>query len=247
MTAMQPSHSPPHDQECVLRLENLAYAFRQRKGWRYQDHPVLKDISVTLRRGESLGVLGRNGAGKSTLLQLMAGILVPSAGSVEISPGMQARLLTLKTGLIPHLSGRDNAMLSAMLLGLKQADARQKLPAIQEFSGIGDAFDAKVSTYSSGMFVRLSFSIATALDPEIILVDEVLGVGDASFKAKASAVMKDRIQSDRSVVLVSHSLPSIKKLCNRCIWIEGGVVKAAGDTDEVVETYRQFMNHAESS
>ncbi|WP_312914311.1 ABC transporter ATP-binding protein [Candidatus Competibacter phosphatis] len=197
-------------------------------------------MSFDLHHGESLGVIGRNGAGKSTLLQLLAGILRPDQGTL-INHGVRATLLSLQIGFVPYLSGRQNAILSGMLLGLAKQEVEEKMADIRAFSELGDFFDQPINAYSSGMKARLGFSVAFQLNPDVLLIDEVLGVGDAEFKAKSSQIMREKIRSDKTIVLVSHSPGTIRQLCDRAVWIDNGATRAEGETTEVLDRYEQFL------
>lgn len=222
----------------LISAKNVGCRFYQRRGLlRRSEHWALSDVSIELNSGESVGVVGRNGAGKSTLLQLLAGIILPTRGTIDKAPGVRASLLALRTGMQGTLSGRDNAVLSGMLLGMSQADVRSHLEQIKDFSELGNAFEDKVFTYSAGMKARLGFSTAVALDPEVVLIDETLGVGDLAFRQKSTELMVDRIRSNRSVVLVSHQGSTISELCNRAVWIENGENVAEGPADEIVKRY----------
>ncbi|NMQ18934.1 ABC transporter ATP-binding protein [Candidatus Competibacter phosphatis] len=201
---------------------------------------ALRDVSFDLHHGESLGVIGRNGAGKSTLLQLLAGILRPDQGTL-INHGVRATLLSLQIGFVPYLSGRQNAILSGMLLGLAKQEVEEKMADIRAFSELGDFFDQPINAYSSGMKARLGFSVAFQLNPDVLLIDEVLGVGDAEFKAKSSQIMREKIRSDKTIVLVSHSPGTIRQLCDRAVWIDNGATRAEGETTEVLDRYEQFL------
>lgn len=225
----------------ALTLRNVgAFYWRQAGYFRKERFWALRDVSFDLRHGESLGVIGRNGAGKSTLLQLLAGILRPDQGTL-INHGVRATLLSLQIGFVPYLSGRQNAILSGMLLGLSKQEVEQKMAEIRAFSELGDFFDQPINAYSSGMKARLGFSVAFQLDPDVLLIDEVLGVGDAEFKAKSSQVMREKIRSDKTIVLVSHSPGTIRQLCDRAVWIDNGVTRAEGDTAEVLDRYERFL------
>src|SRR5262249_13385528 len=158
------------------------------------------------------GIIGRNGAGKSTLLRVLAGILTPDKGGMTRKPAV-CQLLTLALGFQRHLSGRDNAILSGLMLGLRRSEIEQRLPKVIEFSELGDFFEEPISAYSTGMVMRLGFSVAIQIDPDILLIDEVLSVGDAEFQKKSAAALHEHIHSDRTVVLVSHDLESIRKIC----------------------------------
>lgn len=222
----------------VLELKGvgLAYDEGRLRLFNRQRFWVLKDISFTLHQGETLGVLGRNGAGKSTLLRLLAGIYAPDRGSL-LRHGGRASLLSLNAGFVQHLTGRENAMLSGILLGLRKAEIRQRLPAIHEFSELGDFFDEPLRTYSSGMRARLGFSVAYQVRPEIMLIDETLGVGDENFRRKSTEAMKERIRDGGTVILVSHSAGTVRQLCDRAVWIDDGVSRMEGEVQPVLDAY----------
>lgn len=204
-------------------------------------HHVLDRVSFVLREGETLGIIGRNGVGKTTMLRVMAGILAPTKGRVLVRPGVSTSLLTIGLGFLQDLSGRDNALLSAMLQGSTKKQAKSYLEVIKEFSELGDSFEEPVKTYSSGMKSRLGFTTALMTHVDILLVDEVLSVGDAHFRAKAEKAMKDRIGGDQTVVLVSHNNAQIKAMCDRSIWIDGGRVASEGDTVSVLRDYQKSI------
>ncbi len=222
----------------ILSLNRVGLAFRQgglkirtrRHFW------VLQDISFDLYAGETLGVIGRNAAGKSTLLRLLAGIIRHDRGTF-VNHAQSVVLLSLQAGFVPYLSGRENAMLSGLLLGLNRAEVEDKMPSIIDFSELGDFIDLPLSSYSSGMRARLGFSVAYQVDPDILLIDETLGVGDEAFQAKSSRAMHQRIRSDRTIVLVSHTPGTISKLCDRAVWIEEGVTRAVGEVAGVIDAY----------
>ena len=218
-----------------LRGASLCYVRRLRRR-HHCDFWALQNISFDLIKGETLGVIGRNGAGKSTLLRLLAGIVAPDRGEV-ITHGASASLLSLQVGFLPHLSGRENAMLSGILLGLTPKQMRERMNDIVAFSELGDVIDAPLKTYSHGMRARLGFAVSFLTDPEILLVDEVLGVGDIEFRKKSSGLLKERIRSDRTAVVVSHSLHTIRELCDRVAWIQRGKLFAIGDTGAVLKDY----------
>ena len=228
--------------QLALSLRNVGTFYWRQAGYlRKERFWALKDVSFDLYHGESLGVIGRNGAGKSTLLQVLAGILRPDQGEL-INHGVQTALLSLQIGFVPYLTGRQNALLSGMLIGLHRKEVIEKMRDIQSFSELGDFFDQPISTYSSGMKARLGFSVAFQLDPDVLLIDEVLGVGDSDFRHKSSAVMHDKIRSDKTIVLVSHSAQTIRQLCDRAVWIEEGVTRAYGDTPEVLHLYEKQLS-----
>ncbi len=191
---------------------------------------------MNLRHGETLGVIGRNGVGKSTLLRVIAGIMSPDKGKI-VQAGYRASLLSLQVGFVAQLSGRENAILSGMLLGAAKKQIELSMDSIIEFSELDDFIDEPVSSYSAGMKARLGFSVALQADPDILLIDEVLGVGDAEFREKSAREIRRRIQSDRSVILVSHNTVTVQNLCDRVVWIEQGRTSAIGDPGEVLEAY----------
>ena len=197
---------------------------------------ALRHVDVRLTHGESLGVIGPNGAGKSTLLQVLAGIMRPSEGSVEIN-GAVSGLLTLGAGFDQELSGRENILLGGAFLGLDDKVTRELLPRIVEYADLGAFIDAPIKTYSSGMRARLGFSIATSVDPDILLLDEVLSTGDATFREKSKARVIELVRSAKAVVLVTHDMNWIVEYCNRAILLERGAVILEGPPDEVVQTH----------
>lgn len=223
--------------EMLVSVRNVAVIYnRTRSVFKKQNFEALKDVSFDIYAGESIGIIGRNGAGKSTLLTLLAGIIKPDRGEV-INYGAQVSLLALQAGFVNELSGRDNVILSGLALGFNKAGILEKMNGIIEFSGIGPHIEFPVRTYSTGMRARLGFSIAHLLHPDILLIDETLGVGDKDFSKKSTNAMKEKIKSDQTVVLVSHNANIIKELCNRSVWIENGIVIAEGQTDKVMMQY----------
>jgi lipopolysaccharide transport system ATP-binding protein len=223
----------------MLELQGVGVYYRMGRGifpWRLPQFWALKDTTFKLYSGETLGIIGRNGAGKSTLLRLLAGILKPDSGTFT-NHGYSTSLLTLQVGFVPHLSGRENIVLSGLLLGFSLSEITDKVEEIVDFAEIGDFINEPLITYSSGMRARLGFATSFHLDPDILLVDEVLGVGDASFSKKTRAAMKERMKSHRTVVLVSHSASAVKALCDRAIWIERGTVAAEGNPGAIIEEY----------
>ncbi len=222
----------------VLSLRHVGASYWLRKGFfRRRRFWALKDVSFDLYPGESLGVVGRNGCGKSTLLKILAGITRPDKGSISGEP-LSATLLALQLGFLPYLTGRENAMLSGMMLGLTRLGIAERIEAIAEFAELGDFFDEPIAEYSAGMRARLGFAVAFQLDPDILLIDEVLGVGDAQFREKSAAVMTEKIRSDKTVVLVSHNAETLLELCDRAVWLEDGCTRAVGPAEEVVIAYR---------
>ncbi len=223
--------------EPVMELKHVAYYYARRYGYfRREKFWALRDISFSLFRGESLGIIGRNGCGKSTLMRLLAGITRPDEGSL-LNRGYTTSLLSLQAGFIPYLSGRENALLNGLILGMKKKDISARLEAIKEFSGLDDFFEQPIGSYSSGMRARLGFSIAYQIDPDILLIDEVLGVGDEEFRKKSAQAMKERILSDRTIVIVSHQAATIRELCNRAVLVDHGRTVQEGQADHVLEAY----------
>ncbi|MFN2425027.1 MAG: ABC transporter ATP-binding protein [Candidatus Binatia bacterium] len=228
----------------LLRVRDVAlrYIVRGRIFTRGRsDRWALRGVSFDLHAGETLGVVGRNGAGKTTLLRLLAGILGPDRGSVERAAGVRASLLSLQVGFLPQLTGRENAILSGMLLGLRRAEVDAKFDSIVAFAELAGVIDDPISSWSDGMRARLGFAVAYHADPDLLLLDEALGTGDTAFHEKSAAAMRERIRSDRTCVLVSHDAATIAELCDRCVWIEHGRVAAAGAPGEVLAAYGEAM------
>ncbi len=197
---------------------------------------ALRDVTFQVREGEVLGIIGRNGAGKSTLLKLLSRITVPSNGRIRVR-GHMGTLLEVGTGFNPELTGRENIYLNAAILGMKKEEINARLEDIIAFSGIKHHLDTPVKRYSSGMKVRLGFSVAAHLDPEILVIDEVLAVGDAEFQRKCLGKIKDVSSVGRTVLFVSHNMTAVRSLCSRVVWMEEGRVRMDGPTEEVVAAY----------
>ena len=201
---------------------------------------AIDDLSLHLQSGDRLGLIGRNGAGKSTLLRVMAGIYSPTGGNITVQ-GTSVPLLDISLGMDDQSTGRQNIRLRGLLLGMSDAEIRRKTEEIADFTELGDYLDLPMRTYSSGMRVRLAFAISTAVEADILLLDEVLGVGDASFQEKASKRLQDLHARAEIVVLAIHSSEAIRKTCNKVLWMERGKVKMFGTVDEVVSAYDQHM------
>jgi lipopolysaccharide transport system ATP-binding protein len=216
---------------------NFPKAMRDLKNMKYE---ALKDISFTVKEGEALGFVGRNGAGKSTTLGLIAGVLKPTSGTIKITKRISP-LLELGGGFHHDLTGRENIQLNGVLLGLRLKRVMEKMDEIIEFSELGEFIDQPLRSYSSGMKARLGFSVVAHLDPELLLIDEVLGVGDAKFKNKCRKKILSFKESGVTMVLVSHSIKEVMDLCDRVIWIEDKKIRMEGDTVEVLEAYSKFM------
>ncbi|HEX5125078.1 MAG TPA: ABC transporter ATP-binding protein [Rhodanobacteraceae bacterium] len=228
-------------EEILIELDHVGIAYGSQRRMSGGSFWALEDVSLQLRRGERLGVIGRNGAGKSTLLRTIAGILVPDRGAIRRAP-VSCQLLSLALGFVPHLSGRDNAVLSGLLLGLRRREIVARIAAIREFSELGDFFEQPIATYSAGMTMRLAFSVAIQVEPDVLLIDEVLSVGDAEFQQKSGAALRARMGEGHTVVLVSHDEKQIASICNRVLWIEHGKSVLEGDRDSVFAAYHRDMH-----
>jgi lipopolysaccharide transport system ATP-binding protein len=204
---------------------------------------ALKDLSLEVHRGEILGIIGRNGAGKSTLLKILSRVTAPTSGEVRVK-GRIASLLEVGTGFHPELTGRENILLNGAILGMRKAETARKLDEIVAFSGVEQYIDTPVKRYSSGMYVRLAFAVAAHLEPDILLVDEVLAVGDAEFQKKCIGKMKDVGAAGRAVLVVSHQLNNISSLCPQCVLLDQGRIVMSGDTSQVLEHYVSHSHKA---
>src|SRR5258708_3297611 len=207
---------------------------------------ALKDVSLQVKEGEVLGLIGRNGAGKTTLLKILSRITRPTTGWAEIH-GRVGSLLEVGTGFHPELTGRENTFLSGAILGMGKAEIARKFDEIVAFAELEKFIDTPVKHYSSGMYVRLAFAVAAHLEPEILLVDEVLAVGDINFQKKCLGKMGDVARAGRTVVLVSHQLNQIRRLCHRVVWVDAGSVRQDGPTHEVVSAYESAMARGDSN
>jgi lipopolysaccharide transport system ATP-binding protein len=223
-----------------LELASFGFARRHREFW------ALRDVTATIERGETFGLVGANGAGKSTLLKLLAGTTFPSAGRFRVH-GRLGALLELGAGFHLDLSGRENLKLAGSLLGLSQAEIRAKEAEILDFAEIGEFVDAPVRTYSTGMAVRLSFALATAIDPDVLVIDEVLAVGDLAFQKKCIDRVLDFQRRGKTIVLCSHSLYDVRNLCARALWLEHGVARGLGPADRVTNDYATFQQERGAS
>jgi len=220
--------------------QRLRSALFGRKAYGDDAFWALRDLSLEIPRGEVLGVIGRNGAGKSTLLQLLCGTIAPSTGSISVN-GRVAALLELGAGFNPDFSGRDNVLLNGPLLGISREQLLERLDSIIEFSGIGQFIDHPVKTYSSGMFVRLAFSLATSVDPDILIIDEALSVGDGEFSRKSFDRIFAMKERGTTILFCSHSLYQVEAFCTRVMWLNDGVLQAIGEPHEVVREYDLFL------
>ena len=201
-----------------------------------EERIVLKDINLKINKGDTVALIGVNGSGKSTLLKLMTKIIYPTKGNI-ITRGKLTSLLELGAGFHEDFTGRENIYFNASIFGLTRKEIDNRIDKIIEFSELGDFIDNPVRTYSSGMYMRLAFSVAINVEAEILLIDEILAVGDQHFQDKCFAKLQELKKSDKTIVIVSHSLDSIKKLCNRAVWINQGRIEKDGKTEEVVKEY----------
>ena len=207
---------------------------------KFEEFTALNDVSFEVKEGEVFGVIGHNGSGKSTLLKCMAGILQPNSGKVTVTKRMSA-LLELGAGFHPELSGRDNVFLNAAILGMSRRDIAARFDEIVEFSGLEAFIDSPVKTYSTGMYVRLAFAVAINVDPQLLIIDEILAVGDVTFQQKCMEKFVDFRNEGRTIVLVTHAMASVKDMCDRAIWLTHGVITGEGDPAELVEAYTETM------
>jgi ABC-type polysaccharide/polyol phosphate transport system ATPase subunit len=202
---------------------------------------ALKNVSFAVDRGEAFGIIGRNGSGKSTLLKLISGILKPTSGKVIVN-GRIAALIELGAGFHPEITGRENIYINGIMLGLSRREIEQRFDKIVEFSGIADFLDQPVKTYSSGMYVRLGFAVAVHVDPDVLLIDEVLSVGDEEFSARCVAKIQEMKYRGVTLLFVTHQLDQVRKLCDRALWLDHGQVEAIGDPARVVDAYLQEVS-----
>ena len=226
--------------KCVKSLSMRKSLFHLRKS-KLEVYEALRGISFEVKKGEIMGIVGKNGSGKSTLLRAIAGIFSADSGSIELESD-SVSLLSIGVGFQKKLSGRENIILSGMLLGFSEQEVRDKMDEIIEFANLGKFIDMPVKTYSSGMYSKLAFSITAVLETDIMLIDEVLSVGDAKFKKKSYKKMQELIMDEnRTVVIVSHSTETLEKLCTSLLWLHEGEIKMQGDTKTVLEAYNEFM------
>ena len=239
--------------DSIITVENVSMHFRMDKNhttslkeWvvsflkgkqQYEEFHALENVTFDVKRGEIFGVIGRNGAGKSTLLKVVSGIYKPTSGKA-VSAGRIAPMLELGSGFDQELSGHDNIFLNGAILGFTEDFLKQKYDEIVAFSELGEFIHQPIKTYSSGMMMRLAFSVATIVEPEILIVDEILAVGDASFQQKSRARMLELMQGGTTVLFVSHSIDQIREMCDRVLWLDHGQVKMLGDTQTVCDAYQ---------
>ena len=238
--------------DSIITVDNVSVHFRMDKNrttslkeWvvsflkgkqQYEEFHALENVTFDVKRGEIFGVIGRNGAGKSTLLKVVSGIYKPTSGKA-VSAGRIAPMLELGSGFDQELSGHDNIFLNGAILGFSEDFLKQKYDELVAFSELGEFIHQPIKTYSSGMMMRLAFSVATIVEPEILIVDEILAVGDASFQQKSRARMLELMQGGTTVLFVSHSMDQIREMCDRVLWLDHGTVKMVGPTQEVCDAY----------
>lgn len=230
----------------LITLENVGLCYRplrtifsrtKKEIW------ALRGLNLEIYEGEKLGVIGRNGCGKSTLMRVLAGIYGIDEGKMRSQrAGVHVELLSLGVGFEGNLTGAENAVLNGMLMGKSRSHMLERLDKIRDFSGLGEFFDYPVYTYSTGMNLRLGFSVAMETDPDVLLIDEVLGVGDESFMARSEAALKEKFTSDRTVILISHDASIINRMCGRAVWLEKGRIMEVGNTATVTEKYQQALH-----
>lgn len=222
----------------LIRLDKVGVSYPQRKGFlKKTDYWALKDISFSISEGETIGIIGRNGVGKTTLLRLLADIISPDCGKIIRSADQRTVLLSIQAGFISTLTGRQNAFISGITLGLSPQKISSCFDKIIEFSELQDFIDQPVYSYSSGMMARLGFSVAMQVDPDILLIDEAISVGDEEFRKKSAALIHDRVAANETTVLVTHNAQMAGTLCSRIVWIENGVVRMNGDPEDVLRQY----------
>lgn len=240
----------------IIRVDHVSMNFRMNmnrttsmKEWiiaklkgqlRYQDFYALNDVSFSVDRGEIIGIIGTNGSGKSTLLKVISGIYKPTQGNV-VTAGRVAPMLELGSGFDFELSGRENIFLNGAIMGYSEELLKSRYQEIVDFSELGEFIHQPIKTYSSGMMMRLAFSVATLVDPEILIVDEILSVGDAAFQIKSEQKMLNMIQGGTTVLYVSHSMESIRRLCTRVAWLDHGKLVMFGETNEVCDAYMKSL------
>jgi len=231
------------------RLKQMVYPRLQRMagqpaGQYYREFWALRNVSFNVKKGEIVGVMGRNGSGKSTLLQMICNTLNPTEGDIQTT-GRVAALLELGSGFNPEFTGIENVYMNSQILGLSRQEIEEKLPAIEKFAGIGEFIHQPVKTYSSGMFARLAFSVAAHVDPDILIVDEALSVGDSWFQHKSMARMRQLMSKGCTVLFVSHSIDAVRALCTHAIWLDSGSIKMQGDVTTVTNAYMNdvFIEH----
>ncbi|WP_353097087.1 ABC transporter ATP-binding protein [Tissierella praeacuta] len=222
----------------IISLKETVVALLSGK-LQYEKFTVLEDISFEVKKGEVVGIIGKNGAGKSTLLKIISGVLKPTKGKVSVN-GNIVPMLELGSGFDPELTGRENVYLNGAILGYSEAFLKEKYPEILEFSELGEFINMPIRNYSSGMMMRLAFSIATVVCPEVLIVDEILSVGDEGFQNKSRARMLELMSGGTTVLFVSHSLTQVEEMCDRVVWLDQQKVRMTGTAKEVCKAYKEY-------
>lgn len=251
------SEQSPVDDAVVIRVESVTQRFRViherrdslrelfsrffRHNVSYHLLDAIKDVSLTVRRGQMVGLIGRNGSGKSTLLKVIAGVYKPTAGKVHVN-GTIAPLIELGAGFHHELTGRENILLNGLLMGYSKEEMQERERSIIDFAELGEFIDAPIKQYSSGMHTRLAFAVATEVDPQVLILDEILAVGDAAFQRKCFARIENFRRAGKTILFVSHSMPTVIEFCDRAILLETGSVVADGDPPQVADVYRSLMD-----
>lgn len=222
----------------IIKLQNVNLSYFKKMGlWSFEHNKILRDLSFEIYKGETVGIIGRNGAGKSSLLRLLAGIVEPDSGYIKRNKDIPM-LMTLHMGFEPQLNGYENIIFSGMLMGYTKEFIIDKIDNIENFSELGNSLKDPVRIYSTGMKARLAFSICAILDTKIMLLDEVLSVGDESFRKKSIIAIKEKILSNNTVIIASHSLLFLEEICGRVLWLDNGVINDIGDPSRVIHNYR---------
>ncbi|MEX2500374.1 MAG: ABC transporter ATP-binding protein [Wenzhouxiangellaceae bacterium] len=231
-----------------LIAENAGVRYSLRKGmFARRDKWALRNVNFRIERGDAFAVIGRNGSGKSTLLRLLSGVFAPDEGKIVNTLG-DAALLTINLGFVQHLSGRENAIMAGMLQGKRRREVLSHIDEVKELTGLGDAFEDPIASYSSGMTGRLGFAASFYNDPAVLLIDEAFSAGDDEFKQKASELMTEKLRSDdMTFVFVSHAIGQVRQLCKRGIWLEQGQIAAEGDVDTITAAYQESQKQRAAS
>lgn len=227
----------PGFKEFILTLKEQLKRRKQQEEWFF----ALKGLNLEIRRGQCLGIIGANGAGKSTLLAIMLGTMKPTQGSITVTEPVTP-LLQLGAGFHPDLTGRENALLNGVLQGLTKQEVLDRMERIKEFAGIGEFFDMPSRTYSSGMYMRLAFSVAINADPKLLVIDEILAVGDETFQAKSREALVSLIKGGSTTVFVSHDMNEVRQICTQAAWMRKGRIEALGEPGAVVDKYQAYYS-----